>query len=338
MSEKVLLTGAGFTYNFGGFLANDIWSIIFNNRAVQSINSLRKRMLKSQEYDFESLYQEVIAGKNNEEKKAMVEAVSKAYQLMDERIKHRGFKEKMSEIDSFSLDSIFSFIKKFSTTSENNGSGYFFTLNQDLFVERLFEHNNELTLMPAMTSIVHKKRFSPTTSYSLPDQEKLNEWLKMHADTYKNRDRPMYIKLHGSYSWRYRDNEDNDIMVIGGNKKKQIAKEPLLKYNFQLFEDCLAKDNIDLMVIGYGFRDRHINNIIIDSIKRGLRLHIINPLPIDTFKRYLCKNNSSTKKRCIGTCLYNAIYGYYNYDLVTLFSGTFKNTNLSYHLLENYFG
>jgi hypothetical protein len=30
-SEIVLFTGAGFTKNFGGFLAKEMWSKIFNN-------------------------------------------------------------------------------------------------------------------------------------------------------------------------------------------------------------------------------------------------------------------------------------------------------------------
>ena len=33
--EPVLLTGAGFTRNFGGFLANQMWDKIFNHEQVQ---------------------------------------------------------------------------------------------------------------------------------------------------------------------------------------------------------------------------------------------------------------------------------------------------------------
>lgn len=30
INEHILLTGAGFTYDFGGFLAKDMWGMIFN--------------------------------------------------------------------------------------------------------------------------------------------------------------------------------------------------------------------------------------------------------------------------------------------------------------------
>ena len=33
--EPVLLTGAGFTRNFGGFLTNQMWDKVFNHEQVQ---------------------------------------------------------------------------------------------------------------------------------------------------------------------------------------------------------------------------------------------------------------------------------------------------------------
>jgi len=35
-SEHILFTGAGFTKNFGGLLAKEMWSKLFNNSKVQS--------------------------------------------------------------------------------------------------------------------------------------------------------------------------------------------------------------------------------------------------------------------------------------------------------------
>ena len=37
----ILLTGAGFTKNFGGFLASEMWSKIFNTPAIQANKKLR---------------------------------------------------------------------------------------------------------------------------------------------------------------------------------------------------------------------------------------------------------------------------------------------------------
>jgi len=41
-NDRVLLTGAGFTKNFGGPLAREIWSLIFNNPRIQQTPSLRQ--------------------------------------------------------------------------------------------------------------------------------------------------------------------------------------------------------------------------------------------------------------------------------------------------------
>ena len=38
--EPVLLTGAGFTRNFGGFLANQMWDKVFNPRAGAALSVL----------------------------------------------------------------------------------------------------------------------------------------------------------------------------------------------------------------------------------------------------------------------------------------------------------
>ena len=53
----MLLTGAGFTKNFGGFLANEMWAYIFNNPLIQSSVILREKLVDDQ--DFESVYSPV---------------------------------------------------------------------------------------------------------------------------------------------------------------------------------------------------------------------------------------------------------------------------------------
>ncbi len=53
--DLILLTGAGFTHNFGGFLAREMWSKIFNNPIVQASTEARKLLLD--DFDFESIYE-----------------------------------------------------------------------------------------------------------------------------------------------------------------------------------------------------------------------------------------------------------------------------------------
>jgi hypothetical protein len=61
--EPVLLTGAGFTRNFGGFLVNQMWDKILNHEQVQSHPSL-VNLLKDN-FDFESVYNEVMDGNSH---------------------------------------------------------------------------------------------------------------------------------------------------------------------------------------------------------------------------------------------------------------------------------
>ncbi|MCK4608477.1 MAG: SIR2 family protein [Gammaproteobacteria bacterium] len=335
MRKKILLTGAGFTCNFGGFLAKDMWGVIFNNAIIQNNHDIRKKMLKN--YDFESLYEEIRSDKNFTKRDEFINIVKNAYSLMDDQIKSSNPRiEKNTENEEQIapiLRNVFNFIARFAPPKSLNETGYFFTLNQDLFVEYLFQHHNQLVLMPAINSVAHKNRFklNPNINYYLPSEEILDAWIKDFLPQYNGRKHPIYIKLHGSYTWKYSESDD-DIMVLGGQKKNQIQKEPLLKYQFELFKDNIATD-ADLMIIGYGFRDKHVNKILLEGCGKGLRLHIINPCPIDQFKNYLHKENAVTKG-IIGEQLYTSIYGYYNCNLIELLS----NTNNPYYLqMQNNF-
>ncbi len=59
-SNKILLTGAGFTFNFGLPLARDIWGMIFNHPEIQKTKLVRKHMLKDESYNYEYLYSLVL--------------------------------------------------------------------------------------------------------------------------------------------------------------------------------------------------------------------------------------------------------------------------------------
>ena len=88
----ILLTGAGFTHNFGGYLARDMWAQIFNHEAVQRCDSVRRAMRKN--FNFETVYDEILYGSfNPDEKKAIIEGLKSAFADLDEIVRgvdHRG--------------------------------------------------------------------------------------------------------------------------------------------------------------------------------------------------------------------------------------------------------
>src|SRR3990172_5249661 len=86
-NKTLLLTGAGFTKNFGGYLAEEMWSKIFNNPKLNKAGSLKTRLRN--EFNFENIYSEVF----NDDKRypkpeieIFKEVVNEAYQLMDVEI------------------------------------------------------------------------------------------------------------------------------------------------------------------------------------------------------------------------------------------------------------
>jgi phosphatidylserine/phosphatidylglycerophosphate/cardiolipin synthase-like enzyme len=43
------------------------------------------------------------------------------------------------------------------------------------------------------------------------------------------------------------------------------------------FENALSAADSRLLVIGYGFRDKHVNEVLERAIAKGLRLFVIDP-------------------------------------------------------------
>lgn len=72
-------------------------------------------------------------------------------------------------------------------------------------------------------------------------------------------------------------------MIVGGNKFIGIRKSALLDWNFRFFEDQLRIPACRLMVVGYSFRDNHINNAIAHAINisQSLEVFIVDPHGLD---------------------------------------------------------
>src|SRR5260370_29782185 len=88
--EHVLLTGAGFTKNFGAPLASELWSIILGNPALDGAPRVREALLN--DFDFESVYNAVMNGQfDAREKDAVSKAVSDAYDYIDSTVRAYNF-------------------------------------------------------------------------------------------------------------------------------------------------------------------------------------------------------------------------------------------------------
>lgn len=88
------------------------------------------------------------------------------------------------------------------------------------------------------------------------------------------------IKLHGSSNWYDGEGANRaPTMVIGGEKRRAIEANPLLRFYGEYFRDRLREEHALLMTIGYGFADEHVNDAICDAHDAGSNfgLFVVSP-------------------------------------------------------------
>lgn len=298
-AKRILLTGAGFTHNFGAPLASKIWNTIFNNVNIQKSKPLRDLLINDKDFDYENIYYTVNNGDSYtlEHKKIFATAVKNAYLDIDNIVRNASCMSTATQVEEH-------IIKRFK-------SSYIFTLNQDLFVERqLHKFPDTKIILPGATSkilgnVSRNDEFKEADDVSLIENKKFTEWNKSG----KNRNNILYIKLHGSFDWR--DKEDQSIMIIGRDKEKEIKRHSLLQSYLDKFKEILDENKTKILIIGYGFNDQHINRVLADA--PDLDIYIIDP----TDKKEWFEKME--KKSKIGENIKNKLRGYHQETLENIF-------------------
>src|SRR3990172_12999168 len=101
-AKIVILTGAGFTKNFGGLLASEMWSLILNQKEIASCEKVRQCLLE--DVNYEQVYDTVINSEDFTpgEKQAITVALEKAYGELDAAIRpDSGLDERVYPLCSF---------------------------------------------------------------------------------------------------------------------------------------------------------------------------------------------------------------------------------------------
>lgn len=144
---RILLTGAGFTHNFGAPLARGMWSKIFNSVALR--NQPRLLDLLRGDFDFEFVYEKIVAGAFSlEEKNSIKAAVFEAFREIDSIICDMNPNVAGTNPYPVNMDAIRALISEFA--GSNGIPGYIFTLNQDLFLERHYGTCNHRPVLPGI--------------------------------------------------------------------------------------------------------------------------------------------------------------------------------------------
>lgn len=308
----ILLTGAGFTKNFGGFLGSEMWAQIFNDAEIQGSNNLRDLLQK--DYDFESVYSSVLnSSLPDEDKSIMKRVIERSYRNLDDAIKGWVFNDSSPyPVNWYGWGKLVNLF-----VGQGNTKGLFFTLNQDIFLERKSGYRSPGA--PLFKQEFYNGQIRDLTSDQFVILPRENAVEKAEKDFF-NHAGLAYIKLHGSYGWRSSDGSSQ--MVIGKNKSDLIENEPLLKWYLELFQKVIRDGNRKLLVVGYGFGDQHINKILVDGVENhGLQVYIISTKPAAELRDHFERGG-----HFYALPILNGLRGYFPYALKEIFPSNQEET------------
>lgn len=330
-----LITGAGFTKNFGGFLATEMWASIFNNLEVQKNEVLRGDLINN--YDYESVYENMMHQTrlfHYEDLRIkgcqiLTDAIFSAYSKLDTIIREWKYrKDAPYPVNHYALDA---FLNKFSG-NEQSGKGFVFTLNQDLFFERKYINGNPF-IYPRIR-YPHRlnepmKRDAPLDNemhISIPNQEISADERARELE----KGNSFYIKLHGSFNWRESGQQRLIITGQSQSKSKKIKTVGLLNWYWDILQEVLNQGDVKVLIIGYGFKDKHLNDVLEQAIfEKNLRIYILSTEPFSSLR-------ATTKQYNFHKALEQGLSGYFQADLLALFPSDQSRTQLLQDI-EDYF-
>jgi NAD-dependent SIR2 family protein deacetylase len=83
-------------------------------------------------------------------------------------------------------------------------------------------------------------------------------------------------KLHGSLNWTsekdktiQKENSNNPLMIYPANEKYESSYEQPYFEMMSRFQQALRKEETLLVVIGFGFQDKHIKNVIVEAVEQN---------------------------------------------------------------------
>jgi SIR2-like domain len=271
----ILLTGAGFSRNWGGWLADECFEYLLSCSEITPV--IRRELWKSkaQKLGFENTLHELRAlcaeyqdDRHHRELSAfetMLEGMFHTMRIGFERVQFEPAHDvpRVGGTPYFVRD----FLAKFDAI---------FTLNQDTLLEQQYRNVNLRQASqgkwlgletPGLKEITTNGQRYASPGLYMPEGPPYSV---------TQRQQP-YYKLHGSANWR-RNGANSALLIMGGNKSSDIDAVPLLAWYREEFKRFMHQSDIRLMIIGYGFQDAHINAIIHGA---GARIFIINPEGVD---------------------------------------------------------
>lgn len=261
--NSVLLIGAGFSRNWGGWLVSEVMDSVLGRIAGNPELQRIVTQTGDFEYALDVVQRAAANGGNRQYVELLQQAILQAFADMNAGFARRGGIE-------FSQDAEFS-IRNFLARFD-----YIFTLNQDLLLELYYD--------PALHGRPRQRwnglqypgmQPSPGFFQGMPAEQKLEALWRPNGQLQVENNLQPIFKLHGSTNWR--DANNGTLLIIGGNKEGQIIEKELLSWYHTQFAQALCLADTKLTTIGYSFRDQHVNDAILAGAQRGLCLFLADP-------------------------------------------------------------
>lgn len=259
--RHILLLGAGFSRNWGGFLASEVFDYLFGCPEVLGDAELKRLLWRHQPGGgFENALAELQADcrdGGSAEKRDRLDrfqrALARMFTDMKAAFADRGSLEFQQDISRM----VATFLHRFDAI---------FSLNQDVLMEMHYLTDN--------ITLSHSRRWSGGVLPGMkPEPGKGwadGNWTPLDKSDFKlSRGFQPFFKLHGSANWS--DGEGKGLMIMGGNKVSAIAAAEVLDWYHEQFAAHLSGDRVRLMVMGYGFNDGHVNQAIGNAADAGSR-------------------------------------------------------------------
>jgi len=270
--NHILLIGAGFSRNWHGWLASEIAGDLAGRVVADPYLSGVLQRAGSFE-DALSQIQMEYQSSPNADAKARLDKFQAA--LMATFASMNDAFARLLQLD-FCNDlefQILKFLAKFDAI---------FSLNQDLLLELHYWRQMEIPGYPRWSGS-HFPGMAPQPDGTGSNDSLSMTWQPEATFTIAPNLQPIF-KLHGSTNWRDRDG--GHLLVMGADKSRTIRETAILRRYADEFLRFLSVENTRLMVIGYGFLDSHINDLIYQAWQTSrLLMFIVDPAGRNILRR-----------------------------------------------------
>ncbi len=280
IGKQIALLGAGFSRNWGGWLAAEAFEYLLGCPQVDpSLRDLLWKYRRTEGFEgaLGELQTEHIRSPTPASRgrlRQLEDAIAQMFSAMD-----AGFATAQFEFQNDDRYLLRTLLRRFDAI---------FTLNQDLLLERHYLNSNVMLGNPRRWNGWQMLGMRPENTQPVhliggPGYENTGVWLPGGHPAIEAGLQP-YVKLHGSTNWR--GTNDTRIVVMGAYKKNLIDYFPVLSKLHQAFQEHLMSGPVRLMVIGYSFADDHINEMLTAAAATGnLSLFVVDPLGIDVLDK-----------------------------------------------------